>query len=312
MRPQTIVVVLVAIAGAGALCLVAFLVFFRYQYITGADGVDRVDRLTGQVCMMPCLPKPSAAPVDVALEGQRAIAAVRERPDAQALAETTSDTEGNLYRWSAKPTNDRQVGSGDPTYLVCYCLPNASGYRWEVHLKSREIFYVNDNATLAQRYGIVFETPSPTPRPVDADAVDRPPNTVAEGVVVTPAPRETPPPREMDDANQSVTTPAETVRRFYNLIGQRDYAAAYALLSPDYQRHFGYEKWRAGYATTVSSEADVTETNDPTNVPFTLTATDQSPSGTITRVYAGRWSLIGDGQQGWFLDDGRLHLLSTR
>jgi hypothetical protein len=40
------------------------------------------------------------------------------------------------------------------TKLVCYCTTKGSGWRWEVHVDTGEIFYVNDNADLLKKYGI--------------------------------------------------------------------------------------------------------------------------------------------------------------
>lgn len=43
----------------------------------------------------------------------------------------------------------------------------------------------------------------------------------------------------------------ETVRHFYQLLQERDFAAAYALLSDSYQAANPFAAWEAGYANTV-------------------------------------------------------------
>jgi hypothetical protein len=118
-----------------------FLFFFfrRYQYVNSGVDVTRVDRLTGAMCVMRCLgplPTPTAPPLD--LEAQRAIAMVRERPDATSLA--TMHGEGG-YQWSAFTAKSaRQFGSGEEpyTYVVCYCNDQTDGWRWEAHLNTSE------------------------------------------------------------------------------------------------------------------------------------------------------------------------------
>lgn len=38
--------------------------------------------------------------------------------------------------------------------LVCFCNHAGSGWRWEVHIDSDQVFYVNDNADLIKTYGL--------------------------------------------------------------------------------------------------------------------------------------------------------------
>jgi hypothetical protein len=120
---------------------------------------DRVDRLSGATCIMPCLtPSPTREPTD--LGAQRAIAAIQDRPDTTALlAALPADDPDKRYSWSAFPGRAVQHGPGstdESTYLVCYCLPDTRGYRWEAHLKTHEVFYVNDNANLSAKYGALY------------------------------------------------------------------------------------------------------------------------------------------------------------
>ncbi len=40
------------------------------------------------------------------------------------------------------------------TRLACYCDPKGDGWRWEVHVDTRAVYYVNDNADLMRKYGL--------------------------------------------------------------------------------------------------------------------------------------------------------------
>jgi hypothetical protein len=152
------------IGGSFALVALFLLLFFyRYQYVQNGISVTRVDRLTGAQCVMPCLaptPGPTAPAQD--LQTQRAIAMVRARSDAIALVYSHSS---DNYEWSAFPESSvRQTGSGGAadSYLVCFCQQTV-GWRWEVHLGTGEVYYVNDNANLSAKYGVTRSTPAPSP-----------------------------------------------------------------------------------------------------------------------------------------------------
>ncbi|MBV8367326.1 MAG: protein kinase [Candidatus Eremiobacteraeota bacterium] len=105
-------------------------------------------------------------------------------------------------------------------------------------------------------------------------------------------------------------SPAETVRQYYARLNAHDFPGAYALLSPDFQAHFPFYRWRAGYATTLASTAEVPESTDPAHVPFRLVARDEKNGEIVTTVYDGAWALIPDGRGGWLLDEGRMGLVS--
>jgi hypothetical protein len=40
------------------------------------------------------------------------------------------------------------------TKLVCYCDEKGAGWRWEVHVDTGDVFYVNDNADLMKKYSL--------------------------------------------------------------------------------------------------------------------------------------------------------------
>lgn len=108
----------------------------------------------------------------------------------------------------------------------------------------------------------------------------------------------------------SAESPSAVVRRFYVLLNKRKYSAAYDLLSPSFQHDWPFTQWKAGYRTTIVSIADVSESTDPSNVPVTLTAKDSSPSGTVTTVFVGKWSLIQT-SSGLLLDTGLFHKVQS-
>jgi tRNA A-37 threonylcarbamoyl transferase component Bud32 len=106
------------------------------------------------------------------------------------------------------------------------------------------------------------------------------------------------------------SSPADTVRQYYARLNARDFTGAYALLSPDFQQHFPFYRWRDGYATTLSSAVEIGDSADSSHVPFRLIARDQKQGQIVTTVYDGAWTLVEDGRGGWLLDEGRMRPVS--
>ncbi len=100
---------------------------------------------------------------------------------------------------------------------------------------------------------------------------------------------------------------AETVTHFYTLLQERNFADAYAFLSPTFQAANPFATWEAGYANTESIVA--TATADPTvtnRIAVTLEVNERLSSG-VTRVrhYSGYWDLSWDSEApGWLLQKG--------
>ena len=104
----------------------------------------------------------------------------------------------------------------------------------------------------------------------------------------------------------SAPTAETTVRAFYTLLQQRQYAQAYALLSSNNQRLGSYAQWVEGYRTTESIEIEsVRQGAGPNLVNVSVVATDLLPSGRVTRRFAGEWQLIQEAGE-WRLDVGRI------
>ena len=103
----------------------------------------------------------------------------------------------------------------------------------------------------------------------------------------------------------------ETVRHFYQLLQERDFAAAYALLSDSYQAANPFAAWEAGYANTVDFTFTVAPGASGSNrVLVTIEATERTGSGgTRVRRYTGSWDLLWNGDRpGWVLNRGRFAL----
>ena len=97
------------------------------------------------------------------------------------------------------------------------------------------------------------------------------------------------------------------VERFYELLAAKDYRQAYEQLSPAYKAARPYDQWAAGYQTTQSVSATVTDRPDGT-VGVDLTATDRTPSGTVTRRFTGTWTLVwSPDKKQWLMDKGVLN-----
>lgn len=178
--------------GGIVLLAVIFQLFFRQQYIVTSRYTIRVDRITGASCFMPCLPTatpvpPTPTPSDEEFE-QNAILLVEGDSTANAI---TTEKNGSRYRWTATVACHASVSCGPPSlplwysrvglkptpeqrqvWLVCWCDSGNYGWRWEVHLDKREVYYVDNNSALMSKYGIVENTtspsPSPTPTPISA------------------------------------------------------------------------------------------------------------------------------------------------
>lgn len=100
-----------------------------------------------------------------------------------------------------------------------------------------------------------------------------------------------------------------TVEQFYAYLGSRDFASAYAMLSPAFKAANPFAGWQAGYANTVSFT--VSTSADPAvanRVVVTINAVESTTGGgTVNRTYVGYWDTIWGGN-GWLLDRGVFRL----
>ncbi len=89
---------------------------------------------------------------------------------------------------------------------------------------------------------------------------------------------------------------ANSVRSYYYYLKQRDYAAAYAWLSPAFQAANPYDVWKSGFQDIISLDA---ETGHPADgwVTATLTTTLRTTTGTISKNTTERWKPIWDARK---------------
>jgi hypothetical protein len=97
-------------------------------------------------------------------------------------------------------------------------------------------------------------------------------------------------------APRGVAAPSaeELVTSYYEALDDRRFATAWKALSPAVREAFGgFEGWRAGYETTLSSRpSDIVVSPDGKTVELVLTAVDRSPCGEIRRRFAVTWKLL--------------------
>ena len=101
---------------------------------------------------------------------------------------------------------------------------------------------------------------------------------------------------------------AATILQFYNLLTDKQYSDAYALLSPTFQAVNPFESWEGGYANTGRILAAITP--DPSvedRLSVELEVSETLSSGTTRlRYFRGYWDVVWDGDvPGWMLRDGR-------
>jgi hypothetical protein len=184
------------------------------------------------------------------------------------------------YEWGALPASkaakhSSQASSSDAldTFVVCYCNSSGVGWRWEDHLTTGEIFYVNDNANLSELYGL--SKPSPTP---DVTA------TINASLA--------------DSANQE-----RTVEAFYAAVSRHDDASAYTMLSSNFQSYQSFDSFRRGYATTESVSVEAHAIGGH-KVQTILTAIDYINGREVTSIYDGTWKLAwSPARNRYLLDD---------
>ena len=84
------------------------------------------------------------------------------------------------------------------------------------------------------------------------------------------------------------------VTSYYEALDDRRFSAAWKTLSPTVRDAFGgFDGWRAGYETTLSSEpSDIVVSPDGKTVELVLIAVDRSPCGEIRRRFAVTWKLL--------------------
>ena len=100
-----------------------------------------------------------------------------------------------------------------------------------------------------------------------------------------------------------------TIEHFYSLISAKKFDDAYKFTTPAFQAREPFDKWKSGYATTKSVEAQSTVSEQAGPVKFKLTAVDTTPTGDLTRTFTGVWTLIySTAKHQWLLDTAEVQL----
>jgi len=88
-------------------------------------------------------------------------------------------------------------------------------------------------------------------------------------------------------------SPAALVRAYYHALDRRGFARAWSLLSPAVRTSFGgYDRWRAGFATTLTSRPTGIRVRGDA-IELTLIARDRAACGVLEQRFAVRWRLDG-------------------
>jgi hypothetical protein len=122
---------------------------------------------------------------------------------------------------------------------------------------------------------IARATPSPTPVPAAAVLEETPRREAA----VTPPPQ----------------PPETVVLTYYRALDAGRFDAAWTILTPAVRASFGsFERWRDGYATTLSSsprDIEVARDGSVASIAHELVTEDRSSCGPVRRRFAVRWRL---------------------
>ncbi len=126
--------------------------------------------------------------------------------------------------------------------------------------------------------------PAPSPTPVPAAALLE--ETPQREAAVTPPPQ----------------PPETVVLTYYRALDAGRFEAAWTILTPAVRSAFGgFEPWRDGYATTLSSsprDIEVAKDGPVASIAHELVTEDRSSCGPVRRRFAVRWRLVVTGE-GW-------------
>ena len=139
-------------------------------------------------------------------------------------------------------------------------------------------------STPRHRAGRRTARPGPTPTPVSAASVLE--ETPRHESAVTPPPQ----------------PPETVVMTYYRALDAGRFDAAWTILTPAVKSTFGeFERWRDGYATTLSSsprDIEVARDGAVATIAHELVTEDRSSCGPVERRFAVRWKLVL-AEDGW-------------
>jgi hypothetical protein len=153
--------------------LVVYQSTLRYEYMKSGYRIERIDRLAGSICTMPCTPapEPTATPERTYdTDDEVAVQAVKEEIPGEKLTEIAGTGTNYMWHVSERVTQDNvQIAPGqvmpdgdDPSdfryRLICYCREQKNGQLlgtfWEYDFQTRHILSVNDDAGLSKKYNV--------------------------------------------------------------------------------------------------------------------------------------------------------------
>ena len=145
------------------------------------------------------------------------------------------------------------------------------------------------------------ETPSAAAGDAPSSAADEEtPSAAADEETPSAAADEETPSAAADEETPSAgadeaLSAARAVRAYYRALDRRDFGDAWRGLSPGIHASFGgFERWRAGFATTLSSTPSAlraTVAGDGAAVAHVLTARDSADCGVLVRQFSVQWRL---------------------
>ncbi|HEX3462673.1 MAG TPA: hypothetical protein VHS78_01300 [Candidatus Elarobacter sp.] len=174
------------VVAAGAMA-VAFQVFVRYEYVRAGTVVTRVDRLSGRMCVMPCIATPPPTPTATPTPAVSTPYPVISTPSAERTSAPVERTSAPLVeRTSAPPPPVVPATPGaraaDTAALVrwYYEMWNRGDYEAMYDMLSRRYraehpfeTWRRDHATVVRISVRTAETSDPMTTAVVIDAVDR-------------------------------------------------------------------------------------------------------------------------------------------
>jgi hypothetical protein len=142
--------------------------------------------------------------------------------------------------------------------------------------------------------------PEPSARRTQRRGAGR--RTARPAARTTPEPTATPasapvlPPEADVPPEQKAPPPESVVESFYRALDAGRFEAAWTILTPAVRSAFGgFERWREGYATTLSSsprDMEVAREGAVVTVAHELATEDRSPCGPVERRFHIRWRLV--------------------
>lgn len=104
-------------------------------------------------------------------------------------------------------------------------------------------------------------------------------------------------------------------KQYIGFLNQRNFGAAYAKYSEDWQSQTSYNSWSNAYNTTIDQRVDIKQveliSHSRARLYFVLYARDRKNGRVVNSVFSGNWDVIKDSNGGCYLDNPDVHLDRT-